>query len=54
MKKTYQRPYAKVVEMDAQSIICASAKQGTFNPSDASMKVKQGNDNVWNTTNLDW
>lgn len=54
MKKTYQRPCAEVVEMDAQRIICGSAKQGKFDPSDASVKVKKGSDDVWNATNLDW
>lgn len=47
MKKTYQRPYVKVVEMDAQSIICASVKKSHFSEVNTEIKVTAGETTVW-------
>ena len=49
-KKKYLSPTMKVVEVNAQQIICAS--NGSFTLS--SSNVEEGSEEVWSSTNLNW
>lgn len=52
MKKQYQAPQMKVVEVSQTEIICASPT-GTFSISDGG-SIGKGDDSDWSDTNLDW
>ena len=49
IKKKYLTPDAKVIQMKHAEIICTS--NGTFN---SPQSVSKGDDDDWETTDLDW